>query len=108
MRGATLLQVGDSNRSYAVLLACVAVDPAQEAAATHWLRQQAPRGTRVNLRPVGQRDGVLLARVRTQPERGGPALDLGMGLMAERLAAPLADADPLACGDRQAEDLTRS
>ena len=100
VRGPTLLQVGDSNRSYAVLLACVAVDPAQEAAATDWLRQQAPRGTRVNLRPVGQRDGMLLARVRTQTERGGPDLDLGRGLMAEGLATPLADADPLACGDR--------
>jgi hypothetical protein len=104
VRGATLLQVGDSNRSYAVLLACVAVDPAQEAAATDWLRLQAPRGTRVNLRPVGQRDGVLLARVRTQAERSGPDLDLGMGLMAEGLAAPLADADPLACDNRQAEN----
>jgi hypothetical protein len=108
VRGATLLQVGDSNRSYAVVLACVGVEPAQEAAATAWLRRQAPRGTRVNLRPVGQRDGVLLARVRTQAERGRPALDLGAALMAEGLAAPLADADPLACSDRQAEDLTHS
>lgn len=108
VRGATLLQVGDSNRSYGVLLACVGVDPAEEAAATAWLRQRAPRGTPVNLRPVGQRDGVLLARVRTRAERGRPALDLGMGLMAEGLAAPLADADPLACSDRQAEDITDS
>lgn len=100
VRGPTLLQVGDSNRSYALLLACVAVDPAHEAEATNWLRQQAPRGTRVNLRPMGQRDGVLLARVRTQAERSGTALDLGLGLMAEGLATPLANADPLACSDR--------
>jgi hypothetical protein len=51
---------------------------------------------------------VLLARVRTQAERGRPALDLCAALMAEGLAAPLADADPLACSDRQAEDLTHS
>lgn len=97
VRGATLLQVGDSNRSYTVLLACVGVDPAQEATAADWLRQQAPRGTRVNLRPVGQRDGMLLARVRTRAGRGRPAMDLGQALVAEGLATPLAEADALAC-----------
>jgi hypothetical protein len=100
VRGATLLQVGDSNRSYGVLLACVGVDPTQEAAATAWLRQRAPRGTPVNLRPVGQRDGVLLARVRVRSGRGQPPLDLGTALMAEGLARPLAEADGLACSDR--------
>lgn len=99
VRGATLLQVGDSNRSYAVMLACVGVDPALESMASEWLRRQAPRGTRVNLRPVGQRAGVLLARVRTREERGHPATDLGAALVAEGLAAPLAEADPQACAD---------
>mgnify|MGYP001826318013 CR=1 FL=1 len=100
VRSATLLQGGDSTRSYAVMLACVGVDPAQEGPATEWMRRTAPRGTRVNLRPVGQREGVLLARVSTTVERGRLESDLGAGLVAEGLASPLADADPLACSAR--------
>ncbi|MEO1001480.1 MAG: nuclease [Cyanobacteria bacterium J06638_7] len=99
VRRATLLQVGDSNRSYSVVLACVEVDPAQEDAVVDWLRGQLPRGTKVNLRPAGQRDGQLLARVRTGAKRGRPSLDLGTALMAEGLATPLAEADPLACAE---------
>ena len=34
VRQATLLQVGDSNRSYAVRLACISVEPEQEPEAT--------------------------------------------------------------------------
>nr|WP_254968392.1 hypothetical protein [Cyanobium sp. CH-040] len=99
VRSGTLLQVGDSNRSYAVALACVAVEAEQEEAATHWLRDRAPRGTRVNLRPVGQRDGVLLARVRTLADRSHQVvLDLGDDLVAQGLAQHLIDADPQACG----------
>jgi hypothetical protein len=52
VRGATLLQVGDQNRSYPVRLGCVQVDPADGAAATAWLREALPRRTRVNLRPL--------------------------------------------------------
>ncbi len=99
VRTATVLQVGDSNRSYAVELACVGVDPAREDEAVDWLRQHAPRGTRVNLRPVDQRDGQLLARVSTIADRSHPALDLGAALVAEGLAAPLAQADPQACAE---------
>ncbi|MGB5136321.1 MAG: hypothetical protein WBN89_14215 [Prochlorococcaceae cyanobacterium] len=100
VRSAALLQVGDSNRSYGVALACVAVEPEHAEAATHWLRERAPRGTRVNLRPVGQRDGVLLARVRTLADRSRPALDLGEALVALGLAQPLPGADLQACAPR--------
>jgi hypothetical protein len=100
VRSGTLLQVGDSNRSYGVALACVAVDADQAAAATRWLRQRAPRGTRVNLRPLGQRDGLLLARVRTMAGRNRPIVDLGEALVAEGLASPLPESDPLACDGR--------
>ncbi len=100
VRSASLLQVGDSNRSYGVALACVAVEAEQADAATQWLRERAPRGTRVNLRPVGQRDGVLLARVRTLADRHHPALDLGEELVALGLAQPLAGPDLQACASR--------
>ena len=87
VRTATLLQVGDSNRSYSVELACVAVDPHQQQPAIDWLRQQLPRRSRVNLRPMGNHDGILLARV----QKLGDANDLGTGLIAAGLASSLDD-----------------
>lgn len=99
VRTATLLQVGDSNRSYTVRLACIAVDGADEQAALAWLRQAAPRGTRVNLRPMGEADGALLARVtglprRRQADAGG--VDLGAGLVEQGLAQA-SSAGPAGC-----------
>ena len=89
VRTATLLQVGDSNRSYGVELACVAVEPEQQQPAIDWLRQQLPRRSRVNLRPMGNHDGILLARV----QKLGDATDLGAGLIEAGLASPIHDAN---------------
>ncbi len=91
VRQATLLQVGDSNRSYAVRLACISVAPEQDAEAIAWLRRLAPRGTRVNLRPLGERDGALLARVSTLQRGGGGREDLSAALVASGLATPAVD-----------------
>lgn len=85
VRSGVLLQVGDQNRSYPVQLGCISVTPEQSKAAEDWLRQELPRRTRVNLRPLGSADGVLLARV--QVLRGGD--DLGSGLISAGLAQPL-------------------
>jgi hypothetical protein len=63
VRSGMLLQVGDGNRSYAVELACMELVQGHEEEATTWLRQALPRRTKVNLRPMGQRDGTLLAQV---------------------------------------------
>ncbi len=89
VRSATLLQVGDSNRSYSVELACMAVDAEQQQPAIDWLRQQLPRRSRVNLRPMGNHDGILLARV----QKLGETTDLGGGLIAAGLASPTDDAN---------------
>ncbi len=91
VRGATLLQLGDQNRSYTVELACIAVPEAQQDRALAWLRQAVPRHSRVNLRPMGQDQGVLLARV----QKIGSADDLGAGL----IAAGLAETDAMGPGD---------
>lgn len=91
VRGATVLQLGDQNRSYTVELACIAVPDAQQDQALVWLRQALPRHTRVNLRPMGQNQGVLLARV----QKIGSADDVGAGL----IAAGLAQTDATAPGD---------
>jgi endonuclease YncB( thermonuclease family) len=91
VRGPTLLQLGDQNRSYTVELACIAVPEARQERALEWLRQAVPRHSRVNLRPMGQNQGVLLARV----QKIGVADDLGAGL----IAAGLAETDATAPGD---------
>ncbi|MFM8975676.1 MAG: nuclease [Vulcanococcus sp.] len=92
VRTATVLQVGDGNRNYAVELACIRVAEADQQAAQAWLRQELPRRRRVNLRPLGQREGVLQARVRPL---GSPD-DLGTGLIAAGLAVP-DPAAPVGC-----------
>jgi hypothetical protein len=96
VRGASLLQVGDSNRSYAVRLACITVAEDQEQEAVRWLRQTVNRGSRLKLRPMGERDGELLALVSRMPRGQLPSLDLASGLVAAGLATPLAgaSADP--------------
>ena len=78
VRTATLLQVGDSNRSYTVELACLSVAPEQQQQALAWLRRELPRRSRVNLRPLGSHDGILLAKV----QKLGSANDLASGLIA--------------------------
>ncbi len=82
VRSSSLLQVGDRNRTYTVVLACAAVDPVLEDEAVRWLRDQLPRRRRVNLRPVGSLDGQLLARVTPL----GEPTDLSTGLVASSLA----------------------
>lgn len=82
VRGPTRLQVGDQNRSYGVELACLEVAAADAPQAIEWLRRHGTRGARVNLRPVGEHDGWLVARVSLLKD----GLDLGEALVAEGLA----------------------
>ncbi|MFM1798677.1 MAG: hypothetical protein RLZZ117_955 [Cyanobacteriota bacterium] len=82
--GPTRLRVGDQNRSYLVDLACVSVAEADRQSAMEWIRRHGSRGTRVNLRPLGQEEGVLIAAVRVLSN----GLDLGEGLVAQGLATP--------------------
>lgn len=82
VRSATVLQVGDGNRNYTVELACIRVDQAQEQASIDWLRHELPRRSRVNLRPMGQDNGVLMAKV----QKLGDSQDLARGLVAAGLA----------------------
>ena len=59
----SVLLVGDNNRTYTVKLACADIIPESEDIAIKWLKKQLPRHTKVNLKPKGFVDGVLLARV---------------------------------------------
>jgi cell division inhibitor SulA len=91
VRSASLLLVGDSNRTYTVELACMAPLTGEQEQAVLWLRQQLPRRSRVNLRPIGNRDGILLARV----QKLGASADVSRGLIAAGFAEPLTE--PMAC-----------
>lgn len=84
IRSANLLQVGDQNRSYGVQLACLEVSEAQSKEALSWLKQHGARGTKVNLRPISEREGRLLAKVSVL--RTG--LDLGDAMVKLGLASP--------------------
>jgi len=91
VRGPDLLQVGDGNRSYTVELACINPIEGERDQALAWLRQQLPRRSRVNLRPIANRDGTLVARV----QKLGAEQDISAGLIAAGYADPLND--PSAC-----------
>ena len=75
--------VGDRNRTSAVQLACVAVIAGSEQQARDLLRQRLPRNRRINLRPIGEHDGVLVARISPL---GDPSGDLSDALVAAGLA----------------------
>ena len=84
VRSGTLLQIGDRNRTYSVQLACVVVDPADDAKAVDWIRKQLPRRSKVNLRPTGSADGVLIAHINHLDGQGNH--DLGAELIESGLA----------------------
>jgi hypothetical protein len=87
--GPDRLLVGDRNRSSAIRLGCLAVAPEDAESATALLRRLLPRHRRVNLRPLGVRDGELLASLRPiDPDGDDPAEAL--------VAAGLATAVPCA------------
>ena len=59
----SVLLIGDNNRTYTVKIACTEISPESEQRAVDWLRKQLPRHTKVNLKPNGYTDGVLVAKV---------------------------------------------
>lgn len=75
--------LGDRNRTSLVLLACIKVIDGAEVEARALLRQRLPRNRRVNLRPIGERDGLLVARISPLAAEGG---DLSDALVAAGLA----------------------
>ena len=59
----SVLLIGDHNRTYTVKLACTEISPDLEEESFKWLKKQLPRHTKVNLKPKGSVDGVLVAKV---------------------------------------------
>ena len=59
----SVLLIGDNNRTYTVKIACTEISPDLEGRSVSWLKKQLPRHTKVNLKPKGSLDGVLVAKV---------------------------------------------
>ena len=59
----SVLLIGDHNRNYTVKLACTEISPDLEEKSVNWLKKELPRYTKVNLKPKGSVDGVLVAKV---------------------------------------------
>ena len=59
----SILLIGDNNRTYTVKIACTEISPDLEEKSVNWLKKQLPRHTKVNLKPKGSIDGILVARV---------------------------------------------
>ena len=59
----SVLLIGDHNRNYTVKLACTEISPELEEESFKWLKKELPRHTKVNLKPKGSVDGVLVAKV---------------------------------------------
>ena len=59
----SVLLIGDNNRTYTVKLACTEISPDLEERSVNWLRKQLPRHAKINIKPKGSMDGVLVAKV---------------------------------------------
>jgi len=59
----SVLLIGDNNRTYTVKIACAEVRPDLEEKSLVWLKKQLPRHTKVNLKPKGSIDGMLIAKI---------------------------------------------
>ena len=59
----SVLLIGDNNRTYKVKIACTEIRSDLEEKSVEWLKKQLPRHTKVNLKPKGSVDGILIARV---------------------------------------------
>ena len=59
----SVLLIGDNNRTYTVQIACVEISPDLEERSVNWLRKELPRHTKINLKPKGLVDGVLVSKI---------------------------------------------
>ena len=59
----SMLIIGDNNRNYTVKIACIEVSPELEEKSANWLKKQLPRHKKVNLKPKGTENGVLIAKI---------------------------------------------
>ena len=78
------LLIGDQNRNYTVKIACLDLDPSKESYIIDYLKSELPRRSRVNLKPKGSQDGVLIAKIISIENN----IDVGDMIVAKEWAKP--------------------
>ena len=63
IKNSSTLVIGDNNRNYTVRIACLAVEPSDEIDAVNYIESILPRRAKVNLKPNGSKDGILISRI---------------------------------------------
>ena len=82
VRDSTTLIIGDQNRNYTVRIACINVEKSKEKEAKKYVDLLLPRYSKVNLRPKGSKDGVLISRViriDSDDDIGDQIISAGLG-----------------------------
>ena len=59
----SILLIGDNNRTYTVKIACTEISPDLEERSVQWLKKELPRHTKVNLKPKGSINDMLVAKI---------------------------------------------
>ena len=63
VKNSSTIIIGDQNRNYTVKIACIEVNPSKDKLAVNHLESILPRHTKVNLKPRGSSEGVLISKV---------------------------------------------
>jgi len=63
IKSSNTILVGDQNRNLTIGLFCVDVNEKDEIKSTNLLKSEFPRGSKVNIRPFGYKENILLAKV---------------------------------------------
>ena len=63
IKSSNTILVGDQNRNLTIRLFCVDVNENDEIEATNLLKSEFPRGSKVEIKPLGFKENVLLAKV---------------------------------------------
>ena len=78
------LLIGDQNRNYSVRLSCIEIEPSKEKEAKIYLQSILPRHSKVNLKPKGSFEGLLISRVI----KIGSDDDIGTQIVSKGFAFP--------------------
>ncbi len=83
IKNSSTLVIGDNNRNYTVRIACLEVEPSDEIHAVNYIESILPRRAKVNLKPNGSKDGILISRIIKM----GANIDIGAEVISKGLGS---------------------
>ena len=63
IKNANTLLVGDNNRTYTIRISCLDFESENKESIYELIKNELPRHSRINIRPIGSEEGILLAKV---------------------------------------------